>query len=170
VFQKWQRERRKTVPQRLKPRKLRTSCGMAESHALSKPIFETRCSHPWKSGIAGCNSFLQRASKQQRGFENLMHALRILPLSGFLALIAALPPAVPAQSASFQVAQHGHAVGTASFRFTATPDGYDSTSLVRVAMQYGGGSPYSNQDDELAALLDQEGSPPPRPGGRFATP
>src|SRR5581483_8526042 len=40
-----------------------------------------------------------------------------------------------AQSGSFEVAQHGHAVGTASFQFTTTPQGYDSTSLVRVAMQ-----------------------------------
>jgi hypothetical protein len=45
------------------------------------------------------------------------------------------PPVSPAQSASFQIAQHGHAVGTASFQFTATPHGYDSTAIVRVAMQ-----------------------------------
>jgi len=36
---------------------------------------------------------------------------------------------------NFVVAQHGHAVGTASFQFTATNQGYDSTSLVKVAMQ-----------------------------------
>jgi hypothetical protein len=41
----------------------------------------------------------------------------------------------PAQAASFQIAQHGHAVGTASYRFVAAPHGYHSTSLVRVAMQ-----------------------------------
>jgi hypothetical protein len=40
-----------------------------------------------------------------------------------------------AQSGSFQVAEHGHAVGTASFSFTSTKTGYDSTSLVRVAMK-----------------------------------
>ncbi len=40
-----------------------------------------------------------------------------------------------AQSASFQIAQSGHAVGTASFNFTATKDGYDSSSLVKVAKQ-----------------------------------
>ena len=39
------------------------------------------------------------------------------------------------QSGSFEVAQRGHTVGTASFNFSATPDGYDSTSLVRVDMQ-----------------------------------
>lgn len=40
-----------------------------------------------------------------------------------------------AQSGSFEVAQNGHVVGTASYQFTATTDGYDSTSLVKVAMQ-----------------------------------
>ena len=40
-----------------------------------------------------------------------------------------------AQSADFAISQHGHAVGTASFTFTATPSGYLSTSLVRIAMQ-----------------------------------
>lgn len=39
------------------------------------------------------------------------------------------------ESGSFEIAQHGHAVGTASFHFTATKEGYDSTSLVKVAMQ-----------------------------------
>ncbi len=39
------------------------------------------------------------------------------------------------QSGSFEIAQNGHAVGTASFQFTATADGYDSISLVKVAMQ-----------------------------------
>jgi hypothetical protein len=65
-----------------------------------------------------------------------MHTLRFLSLSGVCALIAAvLPPAAPAQSGNFQVAQNGHAVGTASFNFAATPHGYDSTSLVRVDLQ-----------------------------------
>lgn len=40
-----------------------------------------------------------------------------------------------AQSASFTVAQHGHAVGTASYSFATSPQGYTSSSLVRVAMQ-----------------------------------
>jgi hypothetical protein len=52
-----------------------------------------------------------------------------------LAAILTLPLAVSAQSASFIVSQHGKPVGTASFSFTARPNGYDSTSLVRVAMQ-----------------------------------
>jgi hypothetical protein len=74
---------------------------------------------------------------------------RFLPVAGLFALISAVsPPAVLAQSGvpansssfggweagSFQVAQHGHAVGTATFQIIATPDGHDSTSLVRVTM------------------------------------
>jgi len=93
-----------------------------------------------------------------------MRALCFLPVAGILALIAlAVPLAAPAQSGvptngssfvgweagvptnrssfvgweagSFQVAQHGHTVGMASFQFTATKQGYDSTSLVRVNLQ-----------------------------------
>jgi hypothetical protein len=39
-----------------------------------------------------------------------------------------------AQEASFDVSKLGHPVGTASFSFKATADGYDSNSLVRVSM------------------------------------
>lgn len=54
----------------------------------------------------------------------------------FLAIFAlAFPGAARGQIASFEVAQHGHAVGTARYRLTSTPQGYISTSLVRVAMQ-----------------------------------
>jgi hypothetical protein len=70
--------------------------------------------------------------------------------AGILALIVAAPQvALSAQtpvsraesttpgteSGSFQIAQNGHSVGTASFRFKADQDGYESTSLVKVAMQ-----------------------------------
>jgi len=70
--------------------------------------------------------------------------------AGFFALVlAALSPAVVAQpsvhgnasspsgpeSGNFEIALHGHAVGAASFHFTATKEGYDSTSLVKVTMQ-----------------------------------
>jgi len=62
--------------------------------------------------------------------------VRTLCLLPFLGIFALLPsPAARAQSGDFQIALHGHAVGTASFRFTSTPDGYDSSSLVRVAMK-----------------------------------
>jgi hypothetical protein len=39
------------------------------------------------------------------------------------------------QSGSFIISQHGHGVGTASVTFTGTPTGYDTTTVVRVAMQ-----------------------------------
>ena len=65
-----------------------------------------------------------------------MRTLRFLLFAGLFALIAGvLPAAAPAQAGNFQVAQNGRAVGTASFQFTATPQGYDSTSLVRVNLQ-----------------------------------
>jgi hypothetical protein len=71
----------------------------------------------------------------------------LLPALGAFALIAVLAPAaVSGQSATFDVAQHGHTVGTASFRFTATKDGYDSTSLVKVAME---GLDYALSKNEL---------------------
>lgn len=58
------------------------------------------------------------------------------PLAGLLALVLTVAPAAAAaQSGNFEIAQHGKPVGTASFNFTATQDGYDSASLVRIAMQ-----------------------------------
>lgn len=57
--------------------------------------------------------------------------------SHLLFLVAALLVATPAlaQSASFIVAQNGKPVGTASYSFLATPEGLNSTSLVRVSMK-----------------------------------
>jgi hypothetical protein len=60
---------------------------------------------------------------------NRMRKLFLLPLAALLA------PTLFAQSASFVLSQHGNAVGTASYNFTATPHGFDSTSLVRVQMK-----------------------------------
>jgi hypothetical protein len=54
-----------------------------------------------------------------------------------------------AQSGSFEIAQNGQTVGSASFQFTATKDGYDSTSLVKVTMQ---GLDYAlSKDEQLSA-------------------
>jgi hypothetical protein len=59
----------------------------------------------------------------------------LLPFVALLALVAMfLPVKASAQSGSFEIAQHGKPVGTASFKFTAAPHGYDSTSLVHIAM------------------------------------
>ena len=53
-------------------------------------------------------------------------------------MLAIFPVTAAAQagseSGSFEIAQRGHMVGTASFQFTATEGGYDSTSLVKVSM------------------------------------
>jgi len=74
----------------------------------------------------------------------------LFPLSGLLAFAFSLVS--QAQSGSFQVAEHGHPVGTASFQFTAAPHGYDSTSLVRVAMQ---GLDYGLSKDEQLSSANQ---------------
>ena len=58
--------------------------------------------------------------------------LAVILSSGFLALIA---PSVFGQSGSFVISQHGKPVGTASYNFSAGPQGNDSTSMVRVEMQ-----------------------------------
>jgi hypothetical protein len=64
--------------------------------------------------------------------QTLARNLALLPLAGLLALV---PAVASAQSGSFIISQHGKPVGTASFSFTASPTGYDSTALVRIAMQ-----------------------------------
>ena len=72
----------------------------------------------------------------QEGTEILVRRLIVFLLAGILALVLmALPDNAAAQSGNFEIVQHGQAVGSASFQFTATKDGYDSTSLVKVAMQ-----------------------------------
>ena len=60
-----------------------------------------------------------------------MRKFAFLPLAAFLAIA----PAASAQSASFIVSQHGKAVGTASFNFTASPSSYDSTAVVMINMK-----------------------------------
>ncbi len=68
--------------------------------------------------------------------ERHVRRLNCFPVTGVLLFVLVGFTAVgAAQSGSFEVAQNGHAVGTASYQFTATTDGYDSTSLVKVAMQ-----------------------------------
>jgi hypothetical protein len=63
------------------------------------------------------------------------HNFAFLPLAALLALVLSVAPAAASgQSGSFEIAQHGKPVGTASFNFVTTPHGYESTSLVRIAM------------------------------------
>jgi hypothetical protein len=54
-------------------------------------------------------------------------------LIAWVFVVAPLPAL--AQEANFAVSQHGKEVGSASFHITATADGYDSSSMVRVTMQ-----------------------------------
>ena len=73
--------------------------------------------------------------------------------AGLFALMAAvMPNAARAQAGEFEIAQNGHTVGTANFKFTATKDGYDSTSLVKVAME---GLDYSLSKDEQLTSANQ---------------
>ncbi len=50
-------------------------------------------------------------------------------------VLAVAPVDAAAQSGSFEILQNGQSVGTASFQFTATKDGFDSMSLVKVDLQ-----------------------------------
>jgi hypothetical protein len=63
-----------------------------------------------------------------------------------LAGVVVFGSAAIAQSGAFIVSQHGHAVGTATSTFTATANGYSSTSVVRITMQ---GLDYSLSKTEL---------------------
>lgn len=59
-----------------------------------------------------------------------------VPLLGIAALVLlAAPAGAQSQWGSFVVSQNGKSVGTASFRFSPTAAGLDSTSTVRVDMQ-----------------------------------
>ena len=64
-----------------------------------------------------------------------MRNLTIFPLAALLAALIASATAARSQTASFIVSQHGTAVGTASFNFATSPDGYDSTALVIINMK-----------------------------------
>jgi hypothetical protein len=88
-----------------------------------------------------------------------MRRLILFPLAGFFGLaglfalvMAALPALARAQAGEFEIAQSGNTVGTAKFQFTATKDGYDSTSLVKVAME---GLDYSLSKDEQLSAANQ---------------
>ncbi|MGA2673992.1 MAG: hypothetical protein ABSE99_12265 [Terracidiphilus sp.] len=80
--------------------------------------------------------------------KRLVRDFVFLALAGLFALI---PPPASAQSGSFIVTQHGHAVGTASFTFTSTPHGYSSTAVVRIAMQ---GLDYALSKTELLSAAN----------------
>lgn len=63
-----------------------------------------------------------------------------------------IPAITTAQSGNFTIAQHGQQVGTASYKFAATADGLDSTSLVKVQMQ---GLDFALSKDEELTKSDE---------------
>jgi hypothetical protein len=88
-----------------------------------------------------------------------MRRLILFPFAGFFGfaglfavVLVAMPVAARAQAGEFEIAQNGHTVGTANFQFTATKDGYDSTSLVKVKME---GLDYSLSKDEQLSAANQ---------------
>jgi len=88
-----------------------------------------------------------------------MRRLILFPLAGlfgfaglFALMAGVMLNAARAQAGEFEIAQNGHTVGTANFQFTATKDGYDSTSLVKVAME---GLDYSLSKDEQLTSANQ---------------
>ena len=78
------------------------------------------------------NPFLSSVSNQAELMNKPTPRFALLALAAFAAF-----PALSshAQSGSFIISQRGHSVGTATVSFNAVPDGYDSTSIIRVAMQ-----------------------------------
>jgi hypothetical protein len=62
---------------------------------------------------------------------------RIFKFAVIPVLAMLIPAVAPAfgQSASFIISQHGHSVGTATVSFSATPAGYDTTTVIKVSMQ-----------------------------------
>ncbi|HEY5214935.1 MAG TPA: hypothetical protein VIJ38_18140 [Acidobacteriaceae bacterium] len=88
-----------------------------------------------------------------------MRRLILFPFRGlfgfaglFVLMLATMAVAARAQAGEFEIAQNGTTVGTANFQFTATKDGYDSTSLVKVAME---GLDYSLSKDEQLTAANQ---------------
>lgn len=67
--------------------------------------------------------------------ESSFRSLILTPCAALFVLLLSNSPLSTAQSASFTVSQNGSPVGTASFNIVSKPDGYDSTSIVRVDMQ-----------------------------------
>lgn len=78
-----------------------------------------------------------------------MRTFVFLSLAGFF---ASIPAAVSAQAGSFVISQHSHPVGTATVTFQSAPGGYETTSLVRVAMQ---GLDYNLSKTELLTSGNQ---------------
>ena len=75
------------------------------------------------------NSVYQSVRMQAR-----MRQFAVLPFAALLSFLPAFLPAA-AQSGHFMIAQHGKAVGDATVTFSADAKGYDTTTVVHVAMK-----------------------------------
>jgi len=79
--------------------------------------------------------------------------LNCFPVAGIILFALVGFPAVGAgQSGTFEIAQNGQTVGSASYKFSATKEGYDSASLVKVSMQ---GLEYALSKDEKLSASNQ---------------
>ncbi|HEY1804553.1 MAG TPA: hypothetical protein VGG45_08720 [Terracidiphilus sp.] len=91
-------------------------------------------------------------SKTDREIETPVRGLNCIPVAGIFLLVLVgifATPGARAQLGEFQVAQNGQTIGSASYQYTATKQGYDSTSLVKVSMQ---GLDYAlSKDEKLSA-------------------
>jgi hypothetical protein len=79
------------------------------------------------------NSFRTSVSKLAGVNRKPVRIFRVFFSSAMVALV--LSQSASGQSGSFTVSQLGKQVGTASFKFVSTPNGYDSNSTVRVSMK-----------------------------------
>ncbi len=92
-------------------------------------------------------------SNSDREFELHVGRLNGFPVAGiFFLVLVGFPATAPAQSGSFEISQNGQVVGSASYQFTATKAGYESTSLVKVTME---GLNYALSKDELLSAADE---------------
>jgi hypothetical protein len=64
----------------------------------------------------------------------MLNGIRNFALFSLPALASLIPLHAMAQAGNFIIAQNGKPVGTATVTFAATPKGYDTNSVVRVAM------------------------------------
>src|SRR6185437_474716 len=101
------------------------------------------------------NCFPRSVSKQTMNRGKPMSRFAVPAMAGILALgFFAVAQPIHAQSAAFTVALNGKNIGTASYEYVATPEGYRSTSIVRVSMQ---GLDYSlSKSEQLSPARDFE--------------
>ncbi len=82
------------------------------------------------------NSFPDPVSNSLRAMKNSIPKFAFASLAGLFVLFATTVLAQnTAREGTFIVAQHGSTVGSASYNFSPTSDGYDSTSKVHVSME-----------------------------------